>query len=103
MSTVISTPTPPLNDFSQQTPHRTPTPVNRRLSFADLCTVFCSNETVRASPPGVSKRSGTGQAAFREIPPLRVLLKKGGGIYFFLFLYTALAFDAGVKKPPEGG
>ncbi|CAN1565299.1 hypothetical protein MCEGE14_02885 [Burkholderiaceae bacterium] len=38
-----------------------------------------------------------------KYPPLRFLLKKGGGKYFFLFLYTALAFDAGVKKPPEGG
>ena len=39
---------PPINDFSQPTPHRTRTPVNRRLCCADLCTVFCSNDSARA-------------------------------------------------------
>ena len=40
--------TSPLVDFSQPTPRRTPTPVNRRLHCSDLCTVFCSNYAVRA-------------------------------------------------------
>ncbi len=72
----------PLVDFSQPTPHRTRTPVNRRLRCAGLCTVFCTNDVVRTSPPEVSKQSGTGQTALREIPPLSFLFKKGGGIYF---------------------
>ncbi len=39
--------TPPLAAFIPPTPHRTATPVNRRLRCADLCTVFCSNDAVR--------------------------------------------------------
>jgi hypothetical protein len=33
---------------AEQTPRHTPTPVNRRLRCADLCTVFCSNDAARA-------------------------------------------------------
>jgi hypothetical protein len=68
-------------------------PVNRRLRYKDLCTVFCSNHAVRASPPGVLKRSGTGQIAFREIPPLRFPFKKGGGIYKFQTDFLLSVFE----------
>ena len=40
--------TPSLVDFKYPPPYRTPTPANRRLRCADLCTVFCSNDAVRA-------------------------------------------------------
>ena len=34
--------------FQPSDTHRTRTPVNRRLRYADLCTVFCSNDAARA-------------------------------------------------------
>ena len=100
MSTVISTPTPPLVDFSQPTPHRTRTPVNRRLCYVDLCTVFCSNDAARASPLVVN----FGRKLFsrdRRHTPLCFLFKKGEGIYFLKL--TVFAHCSGIKKPPEGG
>ena len=50
--------TPPIVDFSQATPDRSRTPVNRRLCYVDLRTVFCSNDAARASPPGGIKTVG---------------------------------------------
>jgi hypothetical protein len=97
--------TPPLAAFIPPTPHHTPTPVNRGLRCANLCTVFWSNDAVRASPPGVSKQPGIGQTAIRQIPPLWFLCKKGG-VYIFLKLlfYTPHGYlITAIKKPPEGG
>ena len=91
---------PPLVDFSPPRPHRTPTPVNRRLRCADLCTVFCSNDAVRASPLVVN----FGRKLFsrdRRHTPLCFLFKKGEGIYFLKL--TVFAHCSGIKKPPEGG
>jgi hypothetical protein len=49
--------------FFLDPPPYTPIPVNRRLHCADLCTVFCSNDAVRAlksHPKVASTQEGEG-------------------------------------------
>ncbi len=60
----------PLVDFSQPTPHHTRTPVNRRLCYVDLCTVFCSNDAARAfkSHPKVARSRVGYRSAMANTP-----------------------------------